>query len=139
MEHARNGDRLLVDKVTFRAAQGIVGAYKGPEDFLLQKPGQTVAHPYQRYTLRQPKGEPHRAGSRRTCGADQRVRRSRVHQLQSPRSRMVEAAAQAAGAVPQHWSLHGVGRHGDCRRRQLADRDRRCARRGSRRGVARQP
>jgi hypothetical protein len=57
MEHARNGDRLLVDKVTFRAAQGIVDAYEGPADFLLQKPGQTVAHPYQRYTLRRPKGD----------------------------------------------------------------------------------
>ena len=57
MEEARNGRRLLVDKVTFRAAQKLVDAFDGPEAFELRKPGQSVAHPYERYVLRSRKGD----------------------------------------------------------------------------------
>ena len=52
MEHARDGRRLLVDKVTFRAARHLIGGFDGPEEFELRKPGQTVAHPYERFVLR---------------------------------------------------------------------------------------
>lgn len=57
MEHAREGRRLLVDKVTFRTVQELIEQYEGPEKFELKKPGQTVAHPYERYCLVQKKGE----------------------------------------------------------------------------------
>jgi class 3 adenylate cyclase len=56
MEHARDGRRLWVDKVTFRATQEIIESYDGPEEFELRKPGQTVAHPYERFNLVRPKG-----------------------------------------------------------------------------------
>ena len=52
MEHARDGRRLLVDKVTFRGARHRIGGFDGPEEFELRKPGQTVSHPYERYVLR---------------------------------------------------------------------------------------
>jgi class 3 adenylate cyclase len=51
MENARDGRRLYVDKVTFHAARPIVQRFEGPEEFELRKPGQTVAHPYERYLL----------------------------------------------------------------------------------------
>jgi len=54
MENARNGRRLLVDKITFHAARPIVQRFEGPEEFELRKPGQTVAHPYERYLLYEP-------------------------------------------------------------------------------------
>lgn len=57
MEHARDGRRLLVDKVTFRAAQDRLEQYEGPEQFELRKPGQSVAHPYERYCLVKKKGD----------------------------------------------------------------------------------
>lgn len=57
MENARDGRRLLVDKVTFRAVQDLIDQYEGPEQFELRKPGQTVAHPYERYSLVRKKGE----------------------------------------------------------------------------------
>jgi adenylate cyclase len=56
MEDARDGRRLLVDKVTFRAAREIIDGYDGPEEIGLRKPGQTVAHPYERFNLHRPKG-----------------------------------------------------------------------------------
>ena len=52
MEYAREGRRLVVDKVTFRAARDRVGTFVGPEEFELRKHAQTVAHPYERYILR---------------------------------------------------------------------------------------
>ena len=51
MEHARNGRRILVDKVTFRKVRDRKLRSEGPEKFDLAKPGQTVAHPYERYVL----------------------------------------------------------------------------------------
>jgi adenylate cyclase len=57
MEHARDGRRLLVDKVTFRAAQDRIEQYEGPEQFELRKPGQSVAHPYERFCLVKKKGD----------------------------------------------------------------------------------
>jgi len=51
MEHARDGRRLLVDKVTFLAVQDRIEQFIGPEQFELQKHGQSVAHPYERYCL----------------------------------------------------------------------------------------
>ena len=51
MEHARDGRRVLVDKVTFREAKGRISRFDGPEEFELRKPGQTIAHPYERYVL----------------------------------------------------------------------------------------
>jgi adenylate cyclase len=51
MEHARDGKRLLVDKITFRAARSLINRYDGPEEFELRKPGQSVAHPYERYVI----------------------------------------------------------------------------------------
>jgi hypothetical protein len=58
MEHAREGRRLLVDKMTYRSVQESIEAFEGPEQFELKKPGQTVAHPYERYCLMRRKGEP---------------------------------------------------------------------------------
>jgi adenylate cyclase len=57
MEHAREGRRLLVDKMTYRSVQESIEAFEGPEQFELKKPGQTVAHPYERYCLLRRKGE----------------------------------------------------------------------------------
>jgi adenylate cyclase len=57
MEQARDGKRLLVDKVTFGAAQSIVEAFEGPEEVELRKPGQEVGHPYERFHLIRMKGE----------------------------------------------------------------------------------
>jgi class 3 adenylate cyclase len=57
MEHARDGRRLLVDKVTFRAVQDQITRFDGPEQFELRKPGQTVAHPYERFCLVNKSGE----------------------------------------------------------------------------------
>ena len=57
MEHARDGRRLLVDKVTFRATQDMIEEFEGPEEFELRKSGQAVAHPYERYCLLRRKGE----------------------------------------------------------------------------------
>ena len=54
MEHARDGRRLMVDKVTFHGARPIVQKFVGAEEFELRKPGQTVAHPYDRYVLHEP-------------------------------------------------------------------------------------
>jgi class 3 adenylate cyclase len=51
MEHARDGRRVLVDKVTFRAARGHISNFDGPEKFELRKPGQNYAHPYERYVI----------------------------------------------------------------------------------------
>ena len=56
MEQARDGRRLLVDKVTFRLAQSIVEQYDGPEEVELRKPGQSVGHPYERFHLVRMKG-----------------------------------------------------------------------------------
>jgi class 3 adenylate cyclase len=52
MEHARDGRRLLVDKMTYRAAKDVVGSYEGPEPFEFRKPGQAVGHPYERYHIK---------------------------------------------------------------------------------------
>ncbi len=57
MENAREGRRLLVDKVTFKTVQDSIDAFEGPEQFELNKPGQTVAHPYERYCLIRKRGE----------------------------------------------------------------------------------
>jgi hypothetical protein len=51
MEHARDGRRVLVDRVTFRAARDRIARFDGPEKFELRKPGQSIAHPYERYVL----------------------------------------------------------------------------------------
>ena len=56
MEQARDGRRVLVDKVTFRSAQSIVDQYDGPEEVELRKPGQSVGHPYERFHLVRLKG-----------------------------------------------------------------------------------
>jgi class 3 adenylate cyclase len=58
MEHARDGRRVLVDKVTFRAARSRISRFDGPENFELRKLGQSVAHPYQRYVLYSDVGTP---------------------------------------------------------------------------------
>ena len=55
---ARDGRRLLVDKVTFRAVREIIEAYDGPEEIELRKPGQTGGHPYEAYSVRSLKGGP---------------------------------------------------------------------------------
>lgn len=52
MEHARGGRRILVDKMTYRAAASIIGEYEGPEAFEFKKPGQAVGHPYERYHIK---------------------------------------------------------------------------------------
>lgn len=56
MTGARDGRRLMVDKMTFRLSQSIVDDFDGPEDFELRKPGQTVGHLYERYRLIARKG-----------------------------------------------------------------------------------
>ena len=73
MEHARDGRRLLVDKVTFRAARHLVGTFDGPEEFELRKPGQTVAHPYERYVLRPRLADPAEIGAEAAAGEGARV------------------------------------------------------------------
>jgi adenylate cyclase len=50
--HARGGKRVLVDRMTYRAAKELVDEAEGPEAFELKKPGQTVGHPYERYHLK---------------------------------------------------------------------------------------
>jgi adenylate cyclase len=57
MENARDGRRLLVDKVTFRAVHNRLEQFEGPEQFDLRKDGQSVAHPYERYCLIRKKGD----------------------------------------------------------------------------------
>jgi class 3 adenylate cyclase len=51
-DQARNGQRILVDKRTFRAVRDIIGESEGPEPFEYRKPGQTVGIPYERYTIK---------------------------------------------------------------------------------------
>ncbi len=51
MEHARDGRRVLVDRMTFLSARSRVSRFDGPEEFDLRKPGQSVSHPYERYVL----------------------------------------------------------------------------------------
>lgn len=63
MEHARDGRRVLVDKVTFAAARHLIGSFDGPEEFEFRKPGQKVSHPYERYTIRPTAIEPARPGT----------------------------------------------------------------------------
>lgn len=46
---ARNGRRILVDKITFLKAREWIESYEGPESFELKKLGQQVGHPYERY------------------------------------------------------------------------------------------
>jgi class 3 adenylate cyclase len=48
---ARNGRRILVDKMTFLAVRDSVETYEGPEHFDLKAPGQQVGHPYERYHI----------------------------------------------------------------------------------------
>jgi adenylate cyclase len=64
MEHARDGRRVLVDKVTFRAARDRISRFDGPEEFELRGIGQKVAHPYQRYVLYPGIGNPPPAAPR---------------------------------------------------------------------------
>lgn len=58
MEHARDGRRVLVDRVTFRAARRLISRFDGPEKFELRKPGQSYAHPYERYVIHLDSGQP---------------------------------------------------------------------------------
>ncbi|HEU0077285.1 MAG TPA: GAF domain-containing protein [Longimicrobiaceae bacterium] len=52
MEDARDGRRILVDKMTFLGSRELVAEYEGPEGFELKKRGQTVGHPYERFHLK---------------------------------------------------------------------------------------
>ena len=55
-ENARDGRRILVDRMTFRAVKDLIGDSDGPEQFELKKHGQAVGHPYERYHLKALKG-----------------------------------------------------------------------------------
>ena len=55
-EQAREGRRILVDRMTYRAVADLVEA-DGPERFELKKPGQSIGHPYERYHLIRLKSE----------------------------------------------------------------------------------
>jgi class 3 adenylate cyclase len=52
-DKARDGKRILVDKMTFRAARAIIRKHDGPEAFEFKKSGQAIGHPYERYVVRQ--------------------------------------------------------------------------------------
>ncbi|MCB1078589.1 MAG: TIR domain-containing protein, partial [Verrucomicrobiae bacterium] len=49
---AREGRRILCDQLTFRKVQHLDPEFEGPENFVLQKPGQSVGVAYKRYHLR---------------------------------------------------------------------------------------
>jgi class 3 adenylate cyclase len=52
MEHARGGRRILVDKMTFRAARAMVEEFEGPQPFVLKKPGQEIGHPFELFHIK---------------------------------------------------------------------------------------
>jgi adenylate cyclase len=49
---ARDGKRILVDRMTFGRVKSLLDEFDGPEGFVLKKPGQEYGHPYQRYHLK---------------------------------------------------------------------------------------
>ena len=56
MENARNGKRILVDKMTFHAAATEIAEFEGPELFELKKAGEASGNAYERYHLLRPTG-----------------------------------------------------------------------------------
>ena len=52
MQQARNGRRILVDKMTFHAVRSELAEFEGPELFELKKPGETTGNTYERYHLK---------------------------------------------------------------------------------------
>ena len=52
MKHARGGRRILIDRLTFRAAKDIIGEFEGPEPFELKGSAQQVGLPYERYHIK---------------------------------------------------------------------------------------
>ncbi|MEW6153524.1 MAG: GAF domain-containing protein [Actinomycetota bacterium] len=54
MEHARDGQRLLVDRRTFRLARAVIEDFEGPETIELRSPGQEVGWLFERYSLGPP-------------------------------------------------------------------------------------
>jgi hypothetical protein len=51
-QSARNGRTIVVDHRTFASVRHMIGAFDGPENFPLQKPGQAVGIMYKKYVLR---------------------------------------------------------------------------------------
>jgi len=51
-QNARDGRRILVDRMTYRAVKDLIGDVDGPQQFELRKPGQSVGHLYVRYHLK---------------------------------------------------------------------------------------
>jgi class 3 adenylate cyclase len=51
-QQARNGKRVLVDRMTYLGAKDLVGEIEGPEKIVLKKPGQDVGHKYEQYHLK---------------------------------------------------------------------------------------
>jgi len=49
---ARGGQRILCDRLTYRNAAELISQVEGPQDFVLQKPGQEVGVRYKCYCLR---------------------------------------------------------------------------------------
>src|SRR5204863_3426369 len=66
VRHARDGRRVLVDRLTFRAVEPLVEDFEGPETAELRKPGQGDGRRFEHYHVRALKGaappeEPRRA------------------------------------------------------------------------------
>ena len=51
-QHARDGKRILADRMTYLAVRDFVGEIEGPEKIELKKPDQAVGHPYVQYHLK---------------------------------------------------------------------------------------
>jgi class 3 adenylate cyclase len=51
VRHARDGRRVLVDKLTFRAVEGLLSGFDGPEAAELRKPGQAPGRVFESYHL----------------------------------------------------------------------------------------
>ena len=56
-ERARNGKRILVDRMTYSAVTDLIDDFAGPEKIELKKSNYDVGHPYVQYELRSLKGQ----------------------------------------------------------------------------------
>ena len=55
-DNARNGQRILVDKMTFRGTKDLIAEFVGPTPCQLSLPGQTTSRHYEQYHLKSLKG-----------------------------------------------------------------------------------
>lgn len=50
-QNAREKRRILVDNITYQNVRHIIGKFEGPSEFLLSKPGQSIAVAYKQYHI----------------------------------------------------------------------------------------